>query len=430
MLSCIAGVDAAPGNVFGSAAEKKSEAHTLSLGGNAYVVKDKNGARVHNGKGLIDWKDGGSMIALYFRTAEPQKDAELFIRARGHGTIRINVNRDKKQTFTVKLNSDDFKEYPVGKVAFPKPGHQRIYIKGSEKSGETFGEISDALLKNVVGAVNYVRDFENYWGRRGSSVHMKYELPKERNIEYFYGEVVVPKGMDKIGTFAMVNGFAEGYCGIQVNSAKERRVLFSVWSPYETQDPKEIPERFRVVNLRRGEGVHIGEFGNEGSGGQSYLRYPWEAGKTYGFLTRVRPDGNGNTEYTTYFHIPSERKWMLIASFRRPETSTWYRKASSFLENFIPETGYATREAHYSNQWAWDKSGKAYEITDGTFACDKTGRSAVRTDFAGGLLEDRKSFFLKICGFFDDATADWTEFDREPSGKPAPMINFGALEKL
>lgn len=428
-LLCLLPLNAAP-NVFGSAAEKTACAHTISLGGNAYVVKGKKGAQISNKDGLVKWTDKDSMIATYFRTSEPQKDVNFTIRARGNGTIKINVNRDKKQTFVVKLDSDDFREYPVGKIAFPTSGYQKIYIKGSEKTGETFGEISDLILKNVYGATNYVCYFENYWGRRGPSVHMKYTLPKERNIEYFYNEIVVPKGQDKLCTYFMLNGFAEGYCGIQVNSPKERRVLFSVWSPFETQNPKEIPEHLRVVNLRRGKDVKIGEFGNEGSGGQSYLVYPWEAGKTYGILTRVRPDGEGNTEYTAYFHIPSERKWLLIASFRRPQTSTWYKNAHSFLENFNPDMGYASRKVYYTNQWAWDKNGKAYELTEGFFTCDKTASSGVRTDYTGGLSEDGKSFFLKNCGFFNEMTPGHTRFERQPSGKPAPLINFEALEKL
>lgn len=423
-------LEAAPKNVFGSTLEKSTNDLSLSLGGNAYVVRGKKGAKIDNQKGLLNWTSEESVIAVYIRTAEAQKDVKFSVRARGKGTIKFNVNRDKNQIFTVKLDSDEFKEYPVGKITFEEPGYQRIYIKGVEKSGETFGEISTVSLDGVVGATNYVHDFDNYWGRRGPSVHLKYSFPKERNIEYCYGEVTVPKGQDKVGTYFMVNGFSEGYCGIQVNSPKERRVIFSVWSPFDAHSPKEIPEDMRVVPLRRGEGVKIGEFGNEGAGGQSYLSYKWEAGKTYGFLTRIRPDGNGNTEYTTYFHVPSERKWMLIASFRRPKTSTWYKGAYSFLENFAPDAGYLPRMAYYSNQWVWDKSGNACELTGAEFTCDNTARSGVRVDYAGGLSEDKKAFFLKNCGFFNETTPYRTPLERKSSGKTAPLINFSALEKL
>lgn len=427
---CVSSLSAATSGVFGSSGKKSASDCVISLGGNAYIVKDKDGARIHNAKGLVQWKSRDSIAVVFVKTNEPQKDVELYVRARGHGEIKINVNREKDQTFSLKIDSDDFEDYSVGEIAFPESGYQKILIRGDKKTGEFFGEISDITLKNVYGPINYVTDFENYWGRRGPSVHMRYALPKEKNIEYFYNEVTVPKGMDKLGTYFMVNGFGEGYCGIQVNSPTERRVLFSVWSPFDTQNPKDIPEHLRVVNLRRGENVHIGEFGNEGSGGQSFLRYPWKAEETYGVLTQVRPVGDGSTDYTAYFHIPSERKWFLIASFRRPSTSTWYKGAHSFLENFNPDMGYTGRKVFFSNQWVWDKNGKPYELTEGTFTCDGTGNAGVRMDYAGGLSDDEKSFFLKNCGFFDEFVPSHSKFERKPSGKNAPMINFQALEKL
>src|SRR3546814_7623338 len=123
------------------------------------------------------------------------------------------------------------------------------------------------------------------------------------------------------------------------SSDLERRVLFSVWSPYKTDNPDDIPEDQRIVLLRKGKEVHAGEFGNEGSGGQSYLRYPWKAGTTYRFLLHGKPDGKGNTSYTAFFYAPEIKQWKLIASFRRPQTSRWLTRFHSFLENFNPRTG-------------------------------------------------------------------------------------------
>ena len=79
----------------------------------------------------------------------------------------------------------------------------------------------------------------------------------------------------------MANGFGEGYLGFQVKSSRERRVLFSISSPYKMDNPNEIPEDQRIVALAKGYGVYVGEFGNEGSGGQSYLASPRQAGHAY-----------------------------------------------------------------------------------------------------------------------------------------------------
>ena len=88
--------------------------------------------------------------------------------------------------------------------------------------------------------------------------------------------------------------------------------MFSIWSPYITDDPNDIPEDQRIQLIKSGENVYIGEFGNEGSGGQSYLIYPWKVGVNYSFLKSVEPDGNGNTIYTAYFKDPEEGEWKLI----------------------------------------------------------------------------------------------------------------------
>ena len=226
----------------------------------------------------------------------------------------------------------------------------------------------------------------------------------------------------------MANGFGEGYFGIQVNSESERRVLFSVWSPFDTQDPDKIPEDQKIKMLRRGEDVHIGEFGNEGSGGQSYLVYTWKAGNTYKFLTQVRPDGKGNTVYTSYFFATDENRWRLIASFLRPKTDTWYRGAHSFLENFIPTQGYITRQVEFGNQWVLTREGVWKELTEATFTYDNTAAAQVRVDYAGGTTESGR-FFLKNCGFFNENTPYRSKFSRPAKGEQ-PQIDLKALETI
>ena len=108
----------------------------------------------------------------------------------------------------------------------------------------------------------------------------------------------------------------EGYFGIQVNSATERRILFSVWSPFSTDNPKEIPDDKKIKLLRKGKDVHTGEFGNEGSGGQSYLRYQWKTGTTSGDGSGDRSNGGGLSMLRapgTYACLSAERRSRLLA---------------------------------------------------------------------------------------------------------------------
>ena len=269
-----------------------------------------------------------------------------------------------------------------------------------------------------------------YWYRRGPSVHMGYTLPEKEDIEYFYSEVTAPKGRDVNGTYFMLTGFREGYMGIQSavtdEGEKRRTVLFSVWSPFTTDNPNEIPDSLHVKVLAKGNGVTAQNFGNEGSGKQSFMQYPWKTGKTYKTLVQVRPDGKGNTVYTGYF-CNEKGEWMLLARFLRPRTDTYYKGAHSFLECFKPETSTRTRSVEFKNQWACDKNGVWHEITDATFTCDGTGLSGVRTDMYGG--ENNGAFMLQNCGFFDQTTRYRSSFTRPATGS-APEIDFEALEAL
>ena len=321
------------------------------------------------------------------------------------------------------------KQYFAGEWNIPDSGYARFIIAGINKAGKTFANISNLHFSGSAIDANtaFVKNNEGnffHWGRRGPSVHLNYTPPEGSDVEWFYNEVTVPEGEDVIGSYFMANGFGEGYFGIQVNSPTERRVLFSVWSPFKTDDPKSIPDNQKIKLLKKGEEVHSGEFGNEGSGGQSYLRYNWKAGSTYKFLLHAQPDNKGHTTFTAWFYAPEESQWKLMASFLRPATSTYLKHLYSFLENFIPEQGDKERKVLFNNQWVRDKNGKWTELNKAKFTADNTARQGYRLDYAGGVKEG--SFYLRNCGFFNDRTPINTLFER-PLTNRQPEIDLEGL---
>ncbi|MCW9707614.1 DUF3472 domain-containing protein [Fodinibius salsisoli] len=398
----------------------------VPLGGNTYQTGPPSGDEISNA-GIEGWQHSASNFSVFIKF---DRQVTVDVSLRGSvdaGTSTVEILHGET-VYNVAISSQSEKEVSVGKVGISEAGYARFDIKGVEKEGDTYAHISDLILKVPEDVkVTYVRDNKKnrfYWGRRGPSVHLGYGFPEETDIEWFYSEVTVPKGQDPVGSYFMANGFGEGYFGIQVNASDERRVLFSVWSPYQTDNPEEIPEEQRIQVLKKGEGVYTGKFGNEGSGGQSYWVYPWEAGTTYRFLNGARPDGEGNTIYTAYFYLPNQQQWKLIAQFKRPQTDSWYTRPHSFLENFVDTNGYLGRLAWYHNQWARDKSGQWHQITEARFMGDDIAQRAYRTDFAGGAEEGR--FFLRNGGFFDDHVPLNTTLDIQGTGQP-PTVNFDIL---
>lgn len=408
--------------LFSASAFAQTSSLEIGMSGNSYVTRQHDGARITD-RGLTRWTDPKSVISVYFYLHE-STTADLSLLAKGHSEIKVSYG---KKHFKVRLDSDDFTQVPVGRISVSKPGYVRIDLQGLSMEGNSFGEVKQLVAANVSGKSSYVTNFADYWGRRGPSVHLAYKLPAG-DTEWFYNEVTVPKEGETMHSYYMAAGFGEGYFGMQYNSPTERRVLFSVWSPFDTQNPKDIPDSHKIKLLRKGKGVHIGEFGNEGSGGQSYLCYPWKAGRTYKFLMQVHPDNQGNTIYTAYFYAPEEKAWRLIASFQRPLTNTWYTHAHSFLENFNPEQGYLSRKVMFGNQWARSKDGKWTRITDATFTHDATASAGVRLDYQGGETKDNR-FYLMMGGFFNESVSMGTQFHCEPTGQ-APEIDWEALKQL
>lgn len=399
----------------------------IPAGGNAYLTApaQSGGGRV-DAAGISRWTDEHTVFSIYFRADRAAAlDLELRLKAPVAGSvIRATI---AGQVFEKPA---DAATIPLGTVTVKAPGYIKLDLQGVSKQGEAFAEVeSVAVTSSTPGLeLNYVKDNQGnrfYWGRRGPSVHLPYALPQGETIEYFYNEVTVPEGQDPIGSYFMANGFGEGYFGMQVNSEKERRILFSVWSPFSTDNPNEIPADQKIELLAKGKGVHGGEFGGEGSGGQSYFLYPWKAGTTYRFLNRVHPDGADRTIYSAWFFAPETGKWQLIASFGRPKTNKWLTGAHSFLENFSDRNGYLGRGALYGNPWARTSAGKWIEVTKAGFSGDDIASRGYRLDYAGGIKDGR--FFLRNGGFFAEPVKLGSQFERKPRGRQ-PDVALGSLE--
>lgn len=368
--------------------------------------------------GIKAWSDGSTVIRTWFKTERPGL-INLALRTRNlSGTSVIEVKVAGK-ILKATISGRNFDTLRIGTFNLNSPGYQSVAIRGIEKSGSTFGDISDFLISGPVteGRVWFIKD-DFYFGRRGPSVHLRYDLSGVNgDIEWFYNEITVPEGNDVIGSYFMANGFADGYFGIQVNSDTERRILFSVWSPYKTDNPGEIPDEYKIILLDKGEGVITKEFGNEGSGGQSYRVFPWKAGSTYRFLLRGHPSENNSTDYAAWFFAPEIGKWEMIASFRRPKTNNYLKNLYSFVENFMPEKGILKRQGLFSNQWVKTADGRWHELTSAKFTADATARKEARLDYSGGIVKG--AFFLKNCGFFNEMTRIDTVLVRPPASNPA-----------
>lgn len=381
----------------------------------------------------LGYKSGTSTVGKEFATISPQtkNKTRVYFKVLGTGGLTIAVKGKSTETSKVKasfqktdkvlLFEPTSTKVLLGEFKISTPGYYYVDLSGLSGQVDVSSlEISGSALDKGVLFCNNPEYY--YWARRGPSCHLAYTVPTKSNVTYYYNEVNVPVGEDKIGSYFMANGFGQGYFGIQVNSATERRILFSVWSPFHTDDPSAIPDDEKIKLIKKGAEVRTGEFGNEGSGGQSFLRYNWKAGVTYKFLLKGEPDGKGNTVYTAWFMPESEKDWKLIASFSRPKTNTYLTGFHSFLENFMPTEGYLTRKVDFNNQWVYDGNWKSVESAK--FTVDATYRAEQRVDATGGTT--KTGYFLKMGGFFNAIEKPGTVFQFNNT-RIAPAIDFSKL---
>ncbi|MBQ2750502.1 MAG: DUF3472 domain-containing protein [Clostridia bacterium] len=403
----------------------------VPLGGNSFITnKPQSQQDDITPDGWTAWENAEYEYHIFFKPAVSATISPVLLLnpIETASTIKVKIG-DTEATLSVPAGAQEIAlgEYTVA------AGYVDVMVQGLTREGDVFafphtlkvGGIDDAEM------ASYARESDRndfYWIRRGPSVHCGYDVTVcGDDVQWFYNEARVDPGDDPHGTYCMAIGFHGGYFGMQVCDEGERKVLFSIWSPFVTDDPSEIPEDKMVKVLKKHPLVKTGEFGNEGSGGQSYMNYNWVSGETYRFLCRITPRENNKTEFTAYFFFPESGKWELLCSFLRPETQTWFRGAYSFLESFIDVNGHNYRRAHFQNQWAVTKAGKWVPINHMKLTGDATARKAQRQDYGGGVVDNH--FYLNNCGFFSPNDKLDTIFETDASKYVKPEIDLDALEK-
>jgi hypothetical protein len=160
------------------------------------------------------------------------------------------------------------------------------------------------------------------------SVHLRYDVP---NGAAYRNAMTIETSAP--GTYFCALGFDAGYFGLQELANGKKVVIFSVWDPGDQNDPNSVADDKRVKLVHKHPAVRTGRFGNEGTGGQSFLDYDWQIGQTYQFEVRLKPDGD-RTEYAAYLYKPQEQAWTHLVTFSRPVPRPVLSGFYSFVEDF------------------------------------------------------------------------------------------------
>ena len=247
------------------------------------------------------------------------------------------------------------------------------------------------------------------------SVHLGYPAPE---AAAFYNEVAVESSAD--GTYFMACGWSKGYFGIQQLGNGKKLVIFSVWDPASGDDPRKVPEEKRVKLLHKGEGVRVGRFGNEGTGGQSFFDYDWKPGTAYRFLVTAAADGPGRTAYAGHFYLPEKKEWRHLVTFSTPTKGELLKGCYSFVEDFKRDKVSTTkaRKARFENGWVKPAKGDWEPLAKARFTADANPVTNIDAGPAG------RGFFLATGGDTANTTTKLRELMTREAGDPKPPADL------
>jgi hypothetical protein len=384
----------------------------------AYLEPDVGGASVSSRSGITGWKDSGLKVVWFGQFKQPGKvDSSVLVNAPADAPYRLRLTIAGQSREVSGKGIGARTNLNFGSFEIPAPGYQRIRLESLESiTGE--GLAVDSLVLN--GTTGAEAHFNLKPRRNAASVHLFYPPPPVlgTNIDAFYCEVTAVE--DPVWTFYMACGWHRGYFGMQVNSPVERRIIFSVWdSGNEAVNRNKVVDENRVRLVAKGEGVYAGDFGNEGTGGHSHLKYTWKTGEPQRFVVTAQPVDATHTVYSGFYFHPDKRQWFLISSWNAPKEGGYLRGVHSFSENFGGDNGHLLRKALYGNQWVRTADGRWQELTTASFSHDPTGK-ADRLDRFMGV--EGGQFFLSHGGFVPGFTAYGERFERPATGKKPELV--------
>ncbi len=394
--------------------------HTIPVH-SAYVLpaSDEDEVVIENNKMSYKWTDTAKKIHFYFHHAKPGVLTLSLKSIASKLPQQIKVLAGDKQFIVTIPVGTNAKEVRVGTIPVVDSGFMEVVLSAKKLVSDGIQIESLIISGNATDGIR----FNAKPRRNAASVHLRYPLADSIRAIGFYNEVTIPKGYDHLHSFYMANGFSRGYFGIQVNSEKERRVIFSVWDAgNEAIDRNKVAESDKVKLLAKGVGVITNDFGNEGTGGHSHWVYDWKAGETYRFMLTALPDSASQTTiYTGYFFVPELQRWKLIAAFRAPKDGKRLSNLYSFNENFVGSNGHLQRRALFGNQWVQQQNGRWVALTDALFSTDATGKAGDRFDIGAGVSNEQ--FYLWNGGFTPQEARPGDQFKRNHTTK-APLIDY------
>lgn len=342
---------------------------------------------------------------LYQQKGSYKLALDLQKRSGEQNTIEISCTQCAEVGFKPMIKKISLKsasgdqQVGIGKVEIPATGYYRYEMKaltameGVTIVGLSFEGVPDKATGTI--PVVHATKFQS-----SPSVHLSFSTtaPTTKEYDWIYEEIMVPKGYDPLHTYWMSLGFFRGYMGIQSNSETERRVLFSVWDSVDKDKNPNASKDSLVSLVDKADDVTSNGFGNEGTGGQSYVKNAnWKVDQPVKFLMNVRR-GEGSIVLSAWYCINDIEGWKYVASWRAPQEQRLFNGFYSFIENFSSSNGQLLRKGYYFNAFGREIStGKWLSFNKVRFS-HTDGTEGERVDYEQGVAPEYPNRFYMASG--------------------------------
>jgi len=185
---------------------------SVPMAGNTFRTAPSPGGRGIRRDGMVAWGDPTSCYSVFLHL-DKSAVLDLTILAsvpKGSSTI---ITRYEDQEFRTSINGQELTKHKLGQIQVKRPGYAKIEFQGEQRSGDVYLQIRDLIVSTETAGLklDYVRDNQGnmfYWGRRGHTVHLRYDVPRDVRLQYAYSEISVTVVKDPRGSYFMPNGVA------------------------------------------------------------------------------------------------------------------------------------------------------------------------------------------------------------------------------
>ncbi|GHV27353.1 hypothetical protein FACS1894176_09170 [Bacteroidia bacterium] len=405
-------------------------------GGRGYVVPFVNsnaGLSMAERGNLTNWtnKDRKAVWYLYQAKGTYNMGFKLTLTNNQTRNFKITCTRSDAAGFTSLTN--EFSYTGLGQtdtilvlnnLSIPATGYYRYELESKTNNGTI--TINELIFEGIVPSgqslpspAPHTTDYLS-----SPSVHLHYsqstKTSKSNDYDWLYQEVMAPTGFTPTATYWEAIGFTGGYFGMQANTDTERRILFSIWDQVDTdkytKNGLPIPESCRdslVSLVDKAEYTQANGFGNEGTGGQSYVgagRFTtWQDSVPVKFLMNIRRDTIVSTVtgkkkpcliLTAWYKAYEDEGWRYVASWRRPFASAYFNESGSFIENFGWANGHLPRKGYYYNTFAHENSTGKWVHLNKNYGTHTDGATGQRNDYEHHIApEDPTKFYMLSGGY-------------------------------